>query len=92
MRPRPKYRITRNEYLTVVGGNLHYNRHFEKGDEFEKEAVFGTYVTLINDDFRIWVTKDRLKECFELIWENTGIFKQSPYFTESDDGTEDAED
>ena len=92
MRPRPKYRITRNEYLTVVGTFLHYNRHFEKGDEFEKEATFGHYVSLVNDAFRIWVHKDRLKESFELIWENTGIFERSPYFTESGDETEDTED
>jgi hypothetical protein len=90
MRSKSKYRLTKNEYLTVIGSYLHYNRHFEKGDEFEKEAVLGKYVSLVNDEFRIWVTNDRLKESFELVWGDTGIFKQSPYFTESDDGTEDA--
>ena len=92
MRPKSKYRLTKNEYLTVIGVYMHYNRHFEKGDVFEKEAVLGNYVSLVNDEFRIWVTKDRLKESFELVWGDTGIFKQSPYFTESDDGTERTED
>jgi hypothetical protein len=79
-----KYRLIKNAYLTVIGAFLHYNRHFEKGEVFEKEAAFGDYLVLVGD-YRIFIHKDRLKDCFELVWKGTGIFKKSPYFTENDD-------
>jgi len=83
-----KYKLTKNAYLTVVGGvgGYHYNRHFDKGTVFENEGKLGDYFSLITPDFRVFVHKDRLKNDFELIWGDTTVFKDSPYLTEADDG------
>ena len=69
----------------MIGTSFHYNRNFEKGEVFEKEATHGDYISLTNSEYRVWVHKDRITECFELVWKDTGIFKKSLYFKENDD-------
>ncbi len=74
-----KYRLIKNAYLTVIGKNHYFNRHFERGAIFERIMTQGDYVILKGYDFRLYVSKKRLKECFELQWENTELFKKSEF-------------
>jgi len=68
-----KYKLIKNAYLTVIAAP-YYNSHFSKGTEFECAANRTNYVILKGKDISLYVSKDRLKECFEKVWENTNLF------------------
>ena len=91
-----RYRLTKNAYLTVMREGCYqnsFNRHFEKGEVFEKVAsVNGNYVVLAKDDIKLFISRRKLQECFELIWECEKYPGESLYCIGGDDGTEETED
>ena len=85
-----RYKLIKNAYLTVIDSRHQHNRHFEVGCYFTRVATEGKYVTLIGKDknssekVMIYVTKERLRECFEEVWEKSEIFSKSEFYTEDE--------
>ena len=66
-----KYSLKKETLLTIIGSEQrHYNKPFEKGDEFERVCIDGHYVILKKGELRAYVSREKLKECFEEIWDD----------------------
>ena len=89
-----RYKLTKNAYLTVMRDNNYqnsFNRHFEKGEVFEKVAsVNGDYVILAKGDTKLFISRRKLQECFELQWDCEKYSNDSPFCIGGDDGTEES--
>jgi hypothetical protein len=83
-----KYRLIKNSYLTVMGlgHGQPFNRHYEKPAVFAKVADdFDGYAILAAPDgCRVYVSRPRLAECFEEIWEKTAIFGNADFGVEGE--------
>ena len=67
-----KYRLVKNCFLTVFeehGRQTYpYNRHFEKGEAFDVAYRMQGAAVLGSGGLRLFVSDERLAECFEALW------------------------